>query len=292
MLLSMTGFGNAEIKQNGISVSVEIKSLNSRFLEMNFKLPKILQSKEFEIREIIRRKVSRGKISVAIDIEFDRSLLPFDIDFELASYLVKLLREVKKRTKLRGEVNLEHLLKFRDMFWASFADSISNEHWEIVKKAIDRALDELLLSKRKEGVEILNDVENRINLISDAVEKILSFSEQNLRIKQSALRQRIDEIFRDIEFDKNRLESEIVWLANKLDITEECVRLKSHVKFFLETLRSNDDTVGRKLTFLLQEMLREVTTIGAKSEDTQITYLVVSIKEEIEKIREQLQNVE
>ncbi|CUS82490.1 YicC/YloC family endoribonuclease [Candidatus Kryptobacter tengchongensis] len=293
MLSSMTGFGKAEIKQNGIFVSVEMKSLNSRFLEVITKLPKILQPKEFEIRELIRQKVSRGKITVSIDIEIDPIyLMPFKINFDFVSHVVKLLKEIKKKTKVKGEIKLEHLLMFREIFESNSMDNISDEHWEVVKKAIDEALDKLVLARRKEGIEISRDIENRINLISDNLEKILTLSEGSLKSKQSILKQRIEEVFKDVEFDKSRLEAELVWLANKIDVTEECVRLKSHIKFFIETLKGDDVAVGRRLNFLLQEMLREATTIGAKIEDAQITYLVVAIKEEIEKIREQLQNVE
>ncbi len=293
MLSSMTGFGKAEVKQNGIFVSVEMKSLNSRFLEVITKLPKILQPKEFEIRELIRQKVSRGKITVSIDIEIDPIyLMPFKINFDFVSHVVKLLKEIKKKTKVKGEIKLEHLLMFREIFESNSMDNISDEHWEVVKKAIDEALDKLVLARRKEGIEISRDIENRINLISDNLEKILTLSEGSLKSKQSILKQRIEEVFKAVEFDKSRLEAELVWLANKIDVTEECVRLKSHIKFFIETLKGDDVAVGRRLNFLLQEMLREATTIGAKIEDAQITYLVVAIKEEIEKIREQLQNVE
>jgi len=293
MLSSMTGFGKAEVKQNGIFVSVEMKSLNSRFLEVITKLPKILQPKEFEIRELIRQKVSRGKITVSIDIEIDPIyLMPFKINFDFVSHVVKLLKEIKKKTKVKGEIKLEHLLMFREIFESNSMDNISDEHWEVVKKAIDEALDKLVLARRKEGIEISRDIENRINLISDNLGKILTLSEGSLKSKQSILKQRIEEVFKDVEFDKSRLEAELVWLANKIDVTEECVRLKSHIKFFIETLKGDDVAVGRRLNFLLQEMLREATTIGAKIEDAQITYLVVAIKEEIEKIREQLQNVE
>lgn len=293
MLSSMTGFGKAEIKQDGVSVSVEVKSLNSRFLEVVLKIPRILQSREFEIRELIRRKITRGKITISINLEIDPAYLrTFGINFDIVSHFVKLLRELKKRAKVKGEIKLDHLLMFREIFDSGSVNDISDEHWEIVKSAIDEAIDKLVEARKKEGLELSKDIENRINLISEHLEKILTLSEQSLKNKQSMLKQRIEKIFEDVEFDKNRLEMEIVLLADKLDVTEECVRLKSHLKFFLETLKSDEVAVGRRLNFLLQEMLREATTIGAKTEDAEITYLVIAIKEEIEKIREQLQNVE
>ncbi len=293
MLSSMTGFGKAEIKQDGISVYVEVKSLNSRFLEVIPRIPRILQSKEFEIREIIREKITRGKITISINLEIDPTYLsPIEINFNLASYFVKLLRELKKKTKVKGEIKLEHLLMFRDKFEANSFDNISEGHWEIVRNAIEKAVDELVEARKKEGLELSKDIENRINLILMHVDRILTLSERGLKNKQGILKQKIEKFFRDVEFDKSRLEMELVLLADKLDVTEECVRLKSHAKFFIETLKSDEVAVGRRLNFLLQEMLREATTIGAKAEDAEITYLVIAIKEEIEKIREQLQNVE
>ncbi|WP_176696235.1 YicC/YloC family endoribonuclease [Candidatus Kryptonium thompsonii] len=289
----MTGFGKAEIKQDGVSVSVEVKSLNSRFLEVIPKIPRILQSREFEIRELIRRKIARGKITILIDLEIDPAYLrTFEVNFDIVNHFVKLLREIKKKAKVKGEIKLEHLLMFREIFESGLTNDISDEHWEIVKSAIDEALDKLVEARKKEGLELSKDIENRINLISDHLEKILTLSEQSLKNKQSTLKQKIEKIFEDVEFDKNRLEMELVLLADKLDVTEECVRLKSHLKFFLETLKSDEVAVGRRLNFLLQEMLREATTIGAKTEDAEITYLVIAVKEEIEKIREQLQNIE
>jgi len=293
MLSSMTGFGKAEIKQDGVSVSVEVKSLNSRFLEVIPKIPRILQSREFEIRELIRRKIARGKITILIDLEIDPAYLrTFEVNFDIVNHFVKLLREIKKKAKVKGEIKLEHLLMFREIFESGLTNDISDEHWEIVKSAIDEALDKLVEARKKEGLELSKDIENRINLISDHLEKILTLSEQSLKNKQSTLKQKIEKIFEDVEFDKNRLEMELVLLADKLDVTDECVRLKSHLKFFLETLKSDEVAVGRRLNFLLQEMLREATTIGAKTEDAEITYLVIAVKEEIEKIREQLQNIE
>ncbi len=293
MISSMTGFGKSEIKKDGISVSVEIKSVNSRFLEINLKLPKILQSKEFEIREIIRRRISRGKIFAVIEYEVDPSIQPpVRINFDVANYLVKSLKELKRKTKVKGEIKLEHLLEFSQIFELELEKDISENEWEIVKTAVENAIDKLIEARNKEGFELAKDIEKRINAISKDVDKIIALSNEKLRERQEKLKAKVEEIFKDVEFDKNRLEAELVFLANKLDITEECVRLKSHTKFFLEALKSSENAVGRRLNFLLQEMLREATTINAKSEDTEIVYLVVGIKEEIEKIREQLQNVE
>jgi uncharacterized protein (TIGR00255 family) len=292
MISSMTGFGRAQISRDGIDVSVEIKSLNSRFLEINLKLPAIVQPKEFEIKELIRRRISRGKITVTIDFKVNPSVQsPIKVNFDFVGAYVKALRELKRKFKVKGEIKLEHLLSLPNIFDVNSFD-ISEEQWEILKEGIEKALENLIESRCKEGEQLAEDIEKRVKMISEKVDLIQKLSEENLRERQKKLRERVHEIFSDVEFDRNRLEAELLILADKLDVTEECIRLKSHVNVFLEVMKSDDVAVGKRLNFILQEMLREATTIGAKTDDVEVTYLVVVIKEEIEKIREQLQNVE
>jgi uncharacterized protein (TIGR00255 family) len=292
MISSMTGFGRAQISRDGIDVSVEIKSLNSRFLEINLKLPAIVQPKEFEIKELIRRRISRGKITVTIDFKVNPSVQsPIKVNFDFVGAYVKALRELKRKFKVKGEIKLEHLLSLPNIFDVNSFD-ISEEQWEILKEGIEKALENLIESRCKEGEQLAEDIEKRVKMISEKVDLIQKLSEENLRGRQKKLREKVHEIFSDVEFDRNRLEAELLILADKLDVTEECIRLKSHVNVFLEVMKSDDVAVGKRLNFILQEMLREATTIGAKTDDVEVTYLVVGIKEEIEKIREQLQNVE
>jgi uncharacterized protein (TIGR00255 family) len=292
MISSMTGFGRAQISRDGIDVSVEIKSLNSRFLEINLKLPTIVQPKEFEIKELIRRRISRGKITVTIDFKVNPSVQsPIKVNFDFVGAYVKALRELKRKFKVKGEIKLEHLLSLPNIFDVNSFD-ISEKQWEILKEGIEKALENLIESRCKEGEQLAEDIEKRVKMISEKVDLIQKLSEENLRERQKKLREKLHEIFSDVEFDRNRLEAELLILADKLDVTEECIRLKSHVNVFLEVMKSDDVAVGKRLNFILQEMLREATTIGAKTDDVEVTYLVVVIKEEIEKIREQLQNVE
>ncbi len=292
MISSMTGFGKAQIKRDGVDVSVEIKSLNSRFLEINLRFPAIVQSKEFEIKELIRKRISRGKVTVNIDFKVDSFVQPpIKFNFDLVSAYIKVLRELKRKFKLKGEIKLEHLLAYPKIFDVNSFD-ISDEQWGILKEAIEEALKNLIESRRKEGEILAEDIAERIKKISEKVELIQKLAEESLRERQNKLREKVHGIFSDVEFDRNRLEAELLILADKLDVTEECIRLKSHLNIFLEVMRSDDVAVGRRLNFILQEMFREATTIGAKTDNVEITYLVVGIKEEVEKIREQLQNVE
>lgn len=292
MISSMTGFGRAQVSKDGIDVSVEIKSLNSRFLEINLRLPAIVQPKEFEIRELIRKRISRGKITVTIDFKVDPFVRsPIMVNFDFVGAYIKVLRELKRKFKVKGEIKLEHLLSLPNIFDVNSFD-ISEEQWEILKEGIEKALENLIESRCKEGEQLAEDIEKRVKMISQKVDLIQKLSEENLRERQKKLREKVHEIFSDVEFDRNRLEAELLILADKLDVTEECIRLKSHVDIFLEVMKSDDVAVGKRLNFILQEMLREATTIGAKTDDVEVAYLVVGIKEEIEKIREQIQNVE
>jgi uncharacterized protein (TIGR00255 family) len=256
------------------------------------KLPAIVQPKEFEIKELIRRRISRGKITVTIDFKVNPSVQsPIKVNFDFVGAYVKALRELKRKFKVKGEIKLEHLLSLPNIFDVNSFD-ISEEQWEILKEGIEKALENLIESRCKEGEQLAEDIEKRVKMISEKVDLIQKLSEENLRERQKKLREKVHEIFSDVEFDRNRLEAELLILADKLDVTEECIRLKSHVNVFLEVMKSDDVAVGKRLNFILQEMLREATTIGAKTDDVEVTYLVVGIKEEIEKIREQLQNVE
>jgi uncharacterized protein (TIGR00255 family) len=216
---------------------------------------------------------------------------PIKVNFDFVGAYVKALRELKRKFKVKGEIKLEHLLSLPNIFDVNSFD-ISEEQWEILKEGIEKALENLIESRYKEGEQLAEDIEKRVKMISEKVDLIQKLSEENLRERQKKLREKVHEIFSDVEFDRNRLEAELLILADKLDVTEECIRLKSHVNVFLEVMKSDDVAVGKRLNFILQEMLREATTIGAKTDDVEVTYLVVGIKEEIEKIREQLQNVE
>ncbi len=293
MILSMTGFGRSEVNRNGISVSVEMKSVNSKFLEIALKLPSVLQSKELEIRELVRSKITRGRVIVSVDFKSDLSSQPVvKINFDVANAFIKELRKLKRKTKVKGEIKLEHLLELPRIFEFDSVEEISENDWELVKNTIEQAIEELVQSKRREGIELAKDINARLDVIANDVDRIISLSSEKIKERQVKLREKIEMLFKDVEFDRNRLEAELVLLADKLDVTEECVRLKSHIKFFREILNGEEVVVGRRLNFLLQEMLREATTIGAKSDDVEVTHLVVELKEEIEKIREQLQNVE
>ncbi len=290
MIYSMTGYGKGSAQNENFNSEVEVKSVNSRFLEISLKLPTSLMNREYEIREFIKSKINRGKLSVIIQLKNNGSNNDslFINKEKLKSYL-SLVKELKKAAKISEKVKLDHLLNHADIFSTPDLE-LSDSEFHLIKKALDSALVELLKMKKNEGKELTKDLIKRIKIIESQLEKIEKDTATAASEYFTKLKERISILISDINIDKDRLQQELAIIADKADITEECVRLRSHIKFFLESL--NDSEPGRKLNFLCQEMNREANTISSKSISTLTIHNSVFIKEEIEKIREQIQNLE
>ncbi|NWF51177.1 MAG: YicC family protein [Ignavibacteriaceae bacterium] len=291
MISSMTGFGKGIAGKGNLSVDVEIKSINSRYLEISLRLPNSILAKEYEIREIIRQKFTRGKLNVSISIKRNGASADIPVlDSDKLKAYASLLKQVKKQAKLSDKIKLEHFLSIRDIFTVNNTE-YSEEEFELVKEALASAMDDLINMKNLEGSELSKDLINRIHTIETCLKSIEQNIQESVKEHFELLRARINQLLNDVEINKDRLDTELALLADKSDITEECVRLNSHIKFFKETLESGSDS-GRKLNFLCQEMNREANTISSKTVSTFISHQSVLIKEEIEKIREQIQNIE
>jgi uncharacterized protein (TIGR00255 family) len=292
MILSMTGYGHGEASEEGVTAVAEIRSVNSRYFEVNTRLPRTLSLRENDVREIVRAKAGRGKINVVVSIERESANnIPLKVNKAAAKSYVKLLNELRKASGIKEKVTLDHLLKFSEVIEAGELQSENEKEWVAVAKALSKALEELKLMRQKEGSELRKDLESRVQLLQAKIDSIEKLSKERIPEQRVRLRERIQQLLSNETVDENRLELEIALLADKLDVTEECVRFRSHNKFFLEAL-SDEESAGRKLNFLVQEMNREANTIGSKAADASIAHLVVEAKEELEKIREQLQNVE
>lgn len=289
----MTGFGRAEVTRRGIHVLVEARSVNSRFLEVFARLPRTLAHRENDVREIVRTYVSRGKVSITATIESESNgLVPLKVNVSAARAYHKLLNDLRKTVRLRERIKLEHLLTFSEVFEPPDVAASDEREWEATAEAITLAVQNMNEMRRHEGAELAKDLKSRIAWIEQTVRRIEELSSRRIPDERQRLQERIAQLLGNkFDVDQNRLELEIALLADRLDVTEECVRFHSHNKFFLETLE-RDEAAGRKLNFLLQEMNREANTIGSKANDAEISQLVVRIKEELEKIREQLQNIE
>ncbi len=292
MLSSMTGYGRSQVTKKGITVTVELRSVNNRFLEVTARLPRSLSLRENEIKELVRRKALRGKVNLLISIEHENGReIPLKINSAAARGYYKLLNELRKTVKLKEKVKLEHLLHFTEIIEQEEVEREDEEEWQVVQEALDGALDALADMRQKEGRELEKDFRQRIGILEDYLGKVEELSKAQVPAERERLRERIKQLLESETVDEGRLETELAILADRLDVTEECVRFRSHDKFFLEALGAQE-SAGRKLNFLIQEMNREANTIGSKSSDTAIAHLVVHMKEELEKIREQLQNIE
>ena len=292
MIASMTGFGRGESSSKGISVSVEIRSVNSRYLEVSARLPRSVSTRENEIKEILRKRIFRGKLNVLVSVERENGgEIPLKINAEAARSYLKLMNQLKKATRLKESVKLEHLLKFSEIFEPMAIEETDEAEWSVLKKALSQSIDAYDKMRQDEGAELKRDFVKRVESIEHSLADIDRISRERIPVERTRLRERIQQLMGNDSFEESRLELEIALMADKLDVTEEVVRFRSHNKFFLEAL-DNEEAAGRKLNFLVQEMNREANTIGSKSSSTEIAHLVVGLKEELEKIREQLQNIE
>ncbi len=291
MISSMTGYGKGLVSKDELKIETEIKSLNSRYLDLSLRLPKFLMNKEFEIRERIKSRIRRGKIYLSITVrkgEFEEKFN--EVDPEGIKFVAGLLSEIKKAAKVRSPLALSDLLQFQNFLFKDDNEQASEE-FELIVKSIDEAVDELNKMRDAEGRELEKDLRKRIELIEEALTKIENRSQGSVKEYFDKIIERAKSLFSEFTNNQDRLNMELALLAERSDVTEESVRLRSHVKMFLETLQKSEDA-GRRLNFILQEMNREANTINSKSVSSEISHNGIIIKEEIEKIREQIQNIE
>ena len=291
MIYSMTGYGRGVAGNEKVTFETEIKSVNSRYLDVFFRLPSSLQSKEYELREQIKNKIKRGKITLLFQIKNNESGIDIPpVDKEKLKAFLTFIKDIKKAAKITEKIKIEHLLSFKELFIPDQYE-FGEEEFDLVKESLDKALDELLNMKSKEGGELSKDLVKRINNIEEKIIAIENEFRNSVNEHFNSLKEKIKTLIENASEYGDRLELELALIAEKADITEECVRLKSHLKFFLESMK-NEKEPGRKLNFICQEMNREANTISSKSISTDITHNSVLIKEEIERIREQIQNIE
>ena len=291
MIRSMTGYGRAEGRTSLGTIRVEIRSLNHRFLELNVRLPRQFSPFELRVREMVRRYIARGKVDLTLRLDRTDQKLPLSlgVDWDLAASYVAILREAKARFGLSGEPSLDHLV--RSGFISLEEMEVEEGVWEEMEPIVRRALEELLESRLREGEAICRDMRGRLEILGDTIRQMESMAQRGPEAYRERLLNRIRRLTEGVELDRERLEQEVAYMADKADITEELVRLKSHIQAFRDQLQK-EEPVGRALEFLLQEMHREANTIASKSPDLAIVQGAIRVKEEVEKLREQAQNVE
>ncbi|ADD02582.1 YicC domain protein [Thermoanaerobacter italicus Ab9] len=290
MIKSMTGYGRGEIKEKGYYITVEIKSLNHRFLDINCRMNKLLNGLEEKVREFVSQYVARGRIDLNIGFEvYERSTSVIEIDESLLSEYLRVFTDVKTKFELEGFIKVSDLVYLPEVIKVKNEDLDLEEIWELLKLPLREAINNLVDMRNKEGIKLYDDVVNRIDKISEIVKEIEDLSFVVVEDYRKRLEQRIKEL--GVDIDPNRMAMEIAVIADKSCIAEEITRLKSHIIQFKDSLEE-EGPVGKKLDFIVQEMNREANTIASKSIDYRISNKVINLKNEIEKVREQVQNIE
>jgi len=292
LIRSMTGYGRGEIEEKGVRVTAELRSLNNRFFEMVAKVPRFLSPLEDEIKKLVQARVSRGRILLTLGWEEPGGLSESVVlDEAVADRYHDLLKALRERYNLAGEIDLATFAALPDLLKKEVKEWEPSQAFLLAREAINIALDDLVEMKSKEGAAIARDLEARINVTLSVLAEV----EERVPAKTEELRRRLKarlaEALGPGDCNEALLAQEVVLFADRSDSTEECVRYRVHCKNFVDYLREGG-AVGRKLNFLLQEMAREANTMGSKASDAQISQSVVVIKEELEKVREQVQNVE
>ncbi len=291
MIESMTGFGSASLLTDKFTIEVEIKSINSRFLDIAVRLPRSLNSKEIEIRNLIKKSINRGKISLNIFLKKEgaENGIP-SYNKESLVGIAKLLKNIKADSELKEEIQLSDILSFHNVIFSDSSD-YSEEEYKLTEKAILDSIDKLKIMRGDEGKQLVIDLQNRVTIIENVVDEIVELGKESVKEYFDKLKERAKELVEKFADYDDRLKMELAMLSEKYDITEETVRLKSHINQFRQTLDSGVE-VGKKLNFVVQEMNREANTINNKSVSLEISNRGIIIKEELEKIREQIQNIE
>ena len=292
MVRSMTGFGRAKNQINGFDVTVEIKSVNHRYFEFSLRIPRSYNFLEEKIKNFLSQKISRGKVEVSILIDdLNQNSTVVEINREYAYAYIKALADLSKEYKIKNDLKVSTLALNSEMFKVRRV-AVEDEVIEAaIMPVLEEAVDNFISMRSVEGERLLKDVTSRTESILSKVEFVEARSPETVTAYKEKITQKIKEMLSDNTVDEQRVLTEVAIFADKVAVAEETVRLRSHIKQFNSLLLS-DEAVGRKLDFIVQEMNREANTIGSKAQDIEIAHTVVDIKSEIEKIREQIQNME
>ena len=293
MISSMTGFGRGQAQSANTIVTIELRSVNSRYCEVSARLPRQLNEYESKLQNLVKQALTRGRINIQLQLESSAEEgLTVELNQGAIRGYVALLETLRKTSGIDEPITISHLLSFPNVV-ASIEESTetSEDLWNAVEQALIQAIENLKTMRQQEGAALRDDLLQRLDAIEHGLDEVEQRAPERVTESRARLMDRLQEIFDDDRIDRDRLELEITLLADRLDVTEECVRLRSHLLLFREALQ-DDQPVGRKLNFITQEINREINTIGSKANDTRMGHIVVDMKEELEKIREQIQNIE
>ena len=285
----MTGFGKCEVVFQTKKITVEIRTLNSKQLDINLRMPAVYRGSEYDVRSILSRRIQRGKTDVFIAVESQQVATPAHINNELfREYLRQLTTALASANlEVSYETILPVVMRMPEVV-SSEQQAISEEEQQALLKAVEEACDKLDTFREQEGAILISDLLKRIDLIEQYKEEVVPFEVQRAATIKNRIQEHLNQL--QVEVDQSRLEQEMIYYIEKLDITEEKVRLKNHCKYFRE-VAAGEEGIGRKLGFIAQELGREINTMGSKANETNIQILVVKMKDELEKIKEQVLNI-
>ena len=292
MVRSMTGYGHAQATLHGRDISVEIRSVNHKFFDFSVRTPRGYSFVEDKIRNYVKERVARGKIDVYVTIlTVDETAAQVILNKSLAGGYINALRELASEFGLTDDISVSTVARYTDIFTVKKAEQDEEEVWNDLQTVLSEAVAQFIAMRETEGGKMRDDVMSRMEHILDIVGEIEKLSPQTLENYRARLRAKIEELLGDASVDEQRLLTETAIFADKIAVDEETVRLRSHFDQMRQMLDSGE-AVGRKLDFIVQEMNREANTIGSKCQNSDVAHMVVEIKAEVEKIREQIQNIE
>lgn len=293
MVRSMTSFGRAQSEEGKkYFISLEMKSVNNRYLDINIRLPKFMVSLEENIRKVINKRLSRGKVDVFVNYKsYENSNVMPVADIELAKKYLKCIKELEDSLGIKDDMTISKLIKIPDIITLDVEDENLDEILKELIPLVDSSIDMMIEMREREGNKLKEDILSKLLVIEGEVKKIEELSENVPKEYKKKLEERIKELTNGMELDEERIAMEVAIFADKVAVDEEFTRLYSHIDQMRKTLEL-DEPIGRKLDFLIQEMNRETNTIGSKCNDINMTNIVINIKNIIEKIREQVQNIE
>jgi uncharacterized protein (TIGR00255 family) len=291
MIQSMTGYGRGTASYNDMQVLTEIRSLNSKITDLRIKLPFNLGEKEIDLRNLVLQRTQRGKIEMTISFEGDHTMDDIDYDRALIRKHFNQLNEIAESLGVGPDQILHEVLKLPNVLRNSSSLEIDQHLWKAIFEAVNTAIDQLIVFREHEGRSLYNDLLQSVTAIHDMCNDIDAQDKDRLAYVRTRMKQKLEDFAKDDQVDKNRFEQELLYYLERLDINEEKVRLQQHCNFFKETLSGNLDMKSKQLNFISQEIGREINTLGAKAQWSPLQHVVVNMKNELEKIKEQLANI-
>lgn len=287
----MTGYGRGTSSYNDMQVLSEIRSLNSKITDLRIKLPVNLGEKEIELRNLVLQRTQRGKIEMTITFEGEHTMDDIDYDKALIRKHFNQLNEIAESLGVGPDQILHEVLKLPNVLRNGHSSEIDQKLWNAILEAVNASIDQLIVFREHEGRSLYNDLLQSVTAIHDMCNDIDAQDKDRLAYVRTRMKQKLEDFAKDDQVDKNRFEQELLYYLERLDINEEKVRLQQHCNFFKETLSGNLDMKSKQLNFISQEIGREINTLGAKAQWSPLQHVVVNMKNELEKIKEQLANI-